>query len=83
MKRIRSFIALEINNKDAIEKLQLELSEVTNLRNHEAKPVKRDNLHFTVIFLNELDLPNIEKIKNKLSELSFLLQPRTINKISY
>lgn len=71
MKRIRSFIALEIDNKKAVEKLQLELSEVAYLRDHEAKPVKRENLHFTVIFLNELDLPNIEKIKNKLSELSF------------
>ena len=71
LKRIRTFIALEINNKDAVEKLQLELSEVANLRDHGAKPVKRENLHFTVIFLNGLDLPNIEKIKNKLSELSF------------
>ena len=71
MKQIRSFIALEINNKEAIEKLQLELSQVAYLRYHEAKPVKRENLHFTVIFLHELDLPNIEKIKNKLSELAF------------
>ena len=71
MKQIRSFIALEINNKKAVEKLQLELSEVPYLRDHEVKAVKRENLHFTVIFLDELDLPNIEKIKNKLSELDF------------
>jgi RNA 2',3'-cyclic 3'-phosphodiesterase len=71
LKRIRSFIALEINNKGALEKLQLELSEVPYLRHHEAKPVKRENLHFTVIFLDELDLPTIEKIKNQLSELTF------------
>lgn len=71
LKQIRSFIALEINNKEAVEKLQLELSEMAYLRDHEAKPVKKENLHFTVIFLNELDLPDIEKIKNKLSEISF------------
>jgi 2'-5' RNA ligase len=71
LKRIRCFIALEINNKKAVEELQLELSEVTYLKHHEAKPVKRENLHFTVIFLDELDLPDIEKIKNKLSELTF------------
>ena len=71
MKGIRSFIALEINNKQALEKLQLELSEVPYLRYHEAKPVKSENLHFTVIFLDELDLPTIEKIKNQLSELTF------------
>jgi RNA 2',3'-cyclic 3'-phosphodiesterase len=71
LKRIRSFIALEISNKNAIEKLQLELSEVAYFRDQKVKPVRKENLHFTVIFLNELDQPNIEKIKNKLSELTF------------
>ncbi len=71
LKQLRSFIALEINNKNAIEKLQLELSEVAYFRDQTVKPVKKENLHFTVIFLNKLDQSNIEKIKNKLSELTF------------
>jgi 2'-5' RNA ligase len=68
---MRSFIALEINNKTAVEELQSELSELTYLKDHEVKAVKRENLHFTVIFLDEIDLPDIQKIKNKLSEIAF------------
>jgi 2'-5' RNA ligase len=68
---MRSFIALDINNKDAIKKLQQELSEAAAWRGDQVKPVKSENLHFTVIFLNEVDLGSIEKIKQQLSEVSF------------
>jgi RNA 2',3'-cyclic 3'-phosphodiesterase len=68
---IRSFIALDTINKDAIEKLQQELSEHRVLRDHEVKPVKSQNLHFTIIFLSEVDMVTIEKIKYQLSELDF------------
>jgi 2'-5' RNA ligase len=71
LKGIRSFIALDIINKDAIKKLQQELSEVAAWRDDEVKPVKSENLHFTVIFLNEVDPGTIEKIKGRLSEVSF------------
>ena len=71
MKGIRSFIALDIINKDAIKKLQKELSEVAAWRDDEAKPVESENLHFTVIFLNEVYPETIEKIKERLSEISF------------
>ena len=71
MKQIRSFIALETINKDDIEKLQQELSKHTVFQNNQVIPVKRQNLHFTIIFLNEVDMATIEKIKYKLSELKF------------
>ena len=62
---------MDIINKDAIKKLQKELSEVAAWRDDEVKPVKSENLHFTVIFLNEVDPGTIEKIKGRLSEVSF------------
>ena len=71
MKAIRSFIALETTNKDDIEKLQQQLSKHPALLDNEVKPVKRQNLHFTIIFLNEVDIATIEKIKYQLSELKF------------
>jgi RNA 2',3'-cyclic 3'-phosphodiesterase len=71
LKPIRSFIALETINKDDIEKLQQELSEHPALRDNEVKPVKRQNLHFTIIFLNEIDMVTVEKIKYQLSDLEF------------
>jgi RNA 2',3'-cyclic 3'-phosphodiesterase len=71
LKAIRSFIALDTINKYDIEKLQQELSEHPSLRDHEVKPVKTQNLHFTIIFLNEVDMITIEKIKYQLSELEF------------
>ena len=71
MKAIRSFIALETINKDDIEKLQQELSKHTAFQDNEVKPVKRQNLHFTIIFLNEVDMVTVEKIKYQLSDIEF------------
>jgi 2'-5' RNA ligase len=71
LKGIRTFIAVDISNKNVIEKLQQELSDVAGWRDHEVRPVEKQNLHFTLIFLNEVDPVIIGKIKNKLSELNF------------
>lgn len=71
LKAIRSFIALDTINREALEKLQQELSEHRILRDHEVKLVKSQNLHFTIIFLSEVDMVTIEKIKYQLSELDF------------
>jgi RNA 2',3'-cyclic 3'-phosphodiesterase len=68
---MRTFIAVDISNKNAIENLQQELSDAAGWRANEVRAVKKENLHFTVIFLNEVDPVTIEKIKNKLSEINF------------
>ncbi|MFL6384646.1 MAG: 2'-5' RNA ligase family protein, partial [Nitrososphaeraceae archaeon] len=64
---MRTFIAVDISSKNSIKKLQQELSDVARWRDYEVRPVEEENLHFTVIFLNEVDQVTIEKIKNKLS----------------
>jgi RNA 2',3'-cyclic 3'-phosphodiesterase len=68
---MRTFIAVDISNKNVIEKLQQQLSDAAKWRAYEVRPVKKQNLHFTVIFLNEVDAVTIEKIKDKLSEINF------------
>jgi 2'-5' RNA ligase len=68
---MRTFIAVDISSKNSIKKLQQELSDIARWRDYEVRPVEEQNLHFTVIFLNEVDQVTIEKIKNKLSELNF------------
>ncbi|MGB8937959.1 MAG: RNA 2',3'-cyclic phosphodiesterase [Candidatus Nitrosopolaris sp.] len=76
MNNIRAFIAVEVSNTIGIEKLQQELVSDTGWRCDQARPVKSHNLHFTLIFLGDVGLESINKIKNKLSELQF--EPITI-----
>ena len=68
---IRTFLALEVSNKTVIEKLQEELTNVARWRPQEVKPIEKQNFHFTLFFLGEVDLGTIDKIKGKLSELQF------------
>ena len=71
LNNIRAFIALDVSNTIRIEKLQQELAYDAGWGEHEASPVKSHNLHFTLIFLGDIRLDSISKIKNKLSELQF------------
>ena len=64
---MRIFVAIEINDKnvlDSISKIQSELK-------INAKPVKIQNLHFTVQFLGEVSDQMVEKISRELSDLEF------------
>ena len=64
---MRIFVAIEVNDKnvlDSISKIQSELK-------INAKPVKIQNLHFTVQFLGEVSDQTIEKISRELSDLEF------------
>jgi RNA 2',3'-cyclic 3'-phosphodiesterase len=71
LNNIRAFIALDVSNTIGIEKLQEELAYDAGWGRKEASPVKSHNLHFTLIFLGDIRLDSISKIKNKLSELQF------------
>lgn len=71
LNHIRTFVALDVSNKTAIEKLQEELANVARWGPQEVKPIEKQNFHFTLIFLGEVDLGTIDKIKGKLSELQF------------
>lgn len=71
LNNIRAFIALDVSNTIGIEKLQEELAYDAGWGRKEASPVKSHNLHFTLIFLGDINLDSISKIRNKLSELQF------------
>ena len=64
---MRIFIAIEINDKnvlDSISKIQSELK-------INAKPVKIQNLHFTVQFLGEVSEEMVGKISDALNSIEF------------
>jgi RNA 2',3'-cyclic 3'-phosphodiesterase len=67
----RTFIAVDVSNKNGIENLQKELMEITRWSIQEVKPVEKQNFHFTLVFLGTVDLDTIDKIKAKLLELQF------------
>ena len=71
LNNIRAFIALDVSNTIGIEKLQQELANDAGWGRHEASPVKSHNLHFTLIFLGDIDLDSISEIKSNLSKLQF------------
>jgi len=64
---MRTFVAIEVNNKDvlnSIHKIQTEL-------NIKAKPVELHNMHFTVQFLGEVSEEMIGKISDALNSIEF------------
>ena len=64
---MRTFVAIEVNNKDvlnSIHKIQAEL-------NIKAKPVELHNMHFTVQFLGEISEEMTGKISDALNSLEF------------
>jgi 2'-5' RNA ligase len=71
LNNIRAFVAVDVSNTVAIEKLQQELVCEAGWRCDQSKPVKTHNLHFTLIFLGDIHLESIDKIKNQISEIRF------------
>lgn len=66
---MRVFIAMDIKDdaiKDNIIRKQRSILELIN-----AKPVKADQLHFTLLFLGEINGNMLELIKDKLKDIKF------------
>ena len=64
---MRTFVAVEISSEstlNAIAKLQSDLK-------IEAKPVSKENMHFTLLFLGEISDDVAQKIMEALSSVSF------------
>jgi len=64
---MRTFIAVEIHNDqllDAITKIQSDFM-------IKATPVNKQNMHFTLFFLGEVDEKAVENVKKELSSISF------------
>jgi 2'-5' RNA ligase len=68
---IRAFIAADVSNTIAIEKIQQELIAECGWTHEQTRPVNNQNLHFTLIFLGNIHLEIVDEIKIKLSEIQF------------
>jgi RNA 2',3'-cyclic 3'-phosphodiesterase len=68
---IRTFISVDVTNNDAIQELQHKLSFHAKWNSLKIKPVEKQNLHFSIIFLGQIDLETVNKIKCRLSGLQF------------
>jgi 2'-5' RNA ligase len=64
---MRTFIAVEIHNDEV-------LNSITKIQSEfmiKATPVNKQNMHFTLLFLGEIDEKNAENVKKELSTISF------------
>ena len=64
---MRTFIAAEIYNEEV-------LNAITKVQSDfkiKASPVNKQNMHFTLLFLGEVDEKTVENIKKELSLISF------------
>jgi 2'-5' RNA ligase len=64
---MRAFVAVEISNEEVINSI----TKVQSKINIEAKPVKPQNLHFTLQFLGEISDDVSQKIKQALKTIEF------------
>lgn len=65
---MRTFVAVELTNReifDSIAKLQLDLK-------IDAKPISKQNMHFTLLFLGEITDEKAQKVIEVLNTVSFL-----------
>jgi RNA 2',3'-cyclic 3'-phosphodiesterase len=68
---MRTFIAVDVESRDAIGRLQNEISSSTGWKPREVKPVEQQNFHFTLIFLGEITDIDAGRIKEKMREVKF------------
>ena len=64
---MRAFVAVEIDNADIIQKIK----SIQETATFEAKPVRIDQIHFTLQFLGEISNEKAEKVKSVLNKISF------------
>lgn len=64
---MRAFVAVEIDNADIIQKIK----SIQETATFEAKPVRIDQIHFTLQFLGEISKEKAEKVKSVLLTIDF------------
>lgn len=67
---MRTFVAVEVASKDAINNM-LEFQKTLLSAGLKAKPISSNQLHFTVMFLGEINGVMLDSIKSKLSDMKF------------
>ena len=68
---MRTFIAVDCNNKENIRKIQQMILKSVPKLNGGIKFIDPHNLHFTLFFFGEVDEKTVEQIKNKMNEITF------------
>lgn len=68
---MRTFIAVECNNKEKISNLQQNILRSFPSFNDVLRPVNIENLHFTLFFFGEIESKQLESIINKMKEIVF------------
>lgn len=64
---MRTFVAVEISNKDTLDRIAKLQSDLKI----KASPVGKQNMHFTLLFLGEIEEKMAENVKKALSSVSF------------
>jgi len=67
---MRTFVAVEVANQDVIRNM-LEFQKMMLNGGLKAKPVSANQLHFTLMFLGEINEPMLDSIKSKLVDMKF------------
>ena len=68
---MRTFIAVDCNNKNQISNLQQNILKSFPDFNSSIRPVNIENLHFTLFFFGDIENKQIELISNKMNEIVF------------
>jgi 2'-5' RNA ligase len=64
---MRTFVAVEIDNNSSLEKIQ----EFQKKNSFNSKPVKIEQIHFTLQFIGEIDGKMLEMVKKSLNTIIF------------
>ena len=68
---MRTFIAVDCNNKEKISSLQQNILRSSLSSDGLLRPVNIENLHFTLFFFGEIESKQLELITNKMNEIVF------------
>ncbi len=64
---MRTFVAVELTNSDLLESIKKIQTEIRI----DAKPVKLENIHFTMLFLGEVSEDQAQKVQDALDSIEF------------
>ncbi len=67
---MRTFIAMDVKDEDSIGSMLTVQREFLSL-GLDARPVSKEQLHFTLLFLGEIDSIMLERVKERLSSMVF------------
>jgi 2'-5' RNA ligase len=66
----RTFISVNIENRETLENL-VTTQKALNATEADIKPVEPENIHITLKFLGEIPETQVQRVKEKISEISF------------